>query len=322
MHIIIPDNLDKVGLEILDNTPGVTYYAPSKFTRSEMLAVAPQADGLIIRSATTVDKEMFEALVNVKAIARAGVGVDNVDLDYATQHGVVVMNAPDGNTIATAELALGLMLALARHIPQAHGSMLEGKWEKKAFMGTELRGKTLGIVGLGRVGQAVAKRAAAFDMHLIAHDPFLPAEVAERLRIPLLPLEEVFAKSDYLTLHSVATKENRGLINATTISMMKPGIRIINDARGNLVNEADLAEAIKSGRVAGAALDVFSVEPITADNPLLGLPGVIHTPHLGASTLEAQNEVAIQAVNNLLDALLKREYRNVVNPAVLETVQG
>jgi D-3-phosphoglycerate dehydrogenase len=322
MHIIVPDNLDKVGLDILAATPGVTFDAPAKMTRADLLKGADQADGLIIRSATTVDAEMFAALTKVKAIARAGVGVDNVDLDLATQRGVVVMNAPDGNTIATCELTFGLMLALARHIPQAHASMMAGKWDKKSYMGTELRGKTLGIVGFGRVGQAVAKRALAFEMTVMAHDPYIPDEVATRLGARLVGLDELYAQSDYLTLHSVATKETKGMINAATLAKMKDGVRIINAARGTLINEHDLAAALQSGKVTGAALDVYTEEPPPAGHPLVGLPNVIDLPHLGASTLEAQNEVAIQAVNNLLNALLKHEYRNVVNPAVLEKIKA
>ncbi|NJL95953.1 MAG: hypothetical protein HC915_20575, partial [Anaerolineae bacterium] len=317
MHIIIPDNLDQIGLDLLASTEGVTFEAAKKMPRAELLQKASTADGLIVRSATTVDAEMFAALTQIKALARAGVGVDNIDLNVATEHGVVVMNAPDGNSIATAELTLALMLALARHVPQAHADMSQGKWEKTAYLGTELRGKTLGIIGLGRVGQAVARRAQAFEMHVIAHDPFLPAEVAATLSVPLLTLEEVFARADYLTLHSVVSGDSAGLINAANIARMKDGVRIINAARGKLVNEADLAAALQAGKVTGAAVDVYSVEPATVDNPLVGLPNVIKTPHLGASTVEAQEEVAVQAVRNLLDALLKQEYRNVMNPAVL-----
>jgi D-3-phosphoglycerate dehydrogenase len=317
MHILVPDNLDQVGLDILSQTAGVTFEAPAKITRAEFLARAPHADALIIRSGTQVDAEAFAALSRVKAIARAGVGVDNVDLALATERGVVVMNAPDGNTIATAEQTMAEMLALARHLPQAHLSMKEGKWDRKTFMGTELRGKTLGIIGFGRVGQAVAKRARAFEMHILAYDPYISADKAAEIGATMIDLDTLFAQSDYITLHAVATKETKEIINAANLAKMKDGVRIINVARGTLINEADLAEALKKGKVAGAALDVYAVEPPPAENPLLGLPNVIHTPHLGASTLEAQNEVAIQATHNLLDALLKGEYRNVVNPDVL-----
>lgn len=317
MHIIVPDNLDQIGLDMLASTPGITFEAAKKMPRADLMGRGAGVDALIIRSATTVDEAMFDALPNLKAVARAGVGVDNVDLDLATQRGVVVMNAPDGNTIATAEQTMAEMLALARHLPQAYLSMKEGKWDRTSFMGIELRGKTLGIVGFGRVGQAVAKRALAFEMNVIAFDPFPNAEAAKALGVPFVGLDDLFAQSDFITLHAVSTPESKNMINAANIAKMKDGVRIINVARGSLIHEADLAEAIKSGKVAGAALDVFAEEPPPAENPLVGLPGVIHTPHLGASTLEAQNEVAVQAVNNLLNAILKQEYRNVVNPGVL-----
>lgn len=321
MHIIVPDNLDKVGLDILAATSDITFEAPAKMTRDELLAKAHTADGLIIRSASNIDQPMFNALTKIKAITRAGVGVDNVDLDLATERGIVVMNAPDGNTIATAEQTMALMLGLARHVPHAHLSMREGKWDKKSFMGTELRGKTLGIVGFGRVGQAVAKRALAFEMTVIAYDPYVKQETAQTLGVTMHALDEVFALADYLTLHTVATVETKGMINAVNIAKMKDGVRIVNAARGSLINEYELSSAIKSSKVAGAALDVYAVEPPAVDHPLINLAGVIHTPHLGASTVEAQNEVAIQAVHNLLNALLKNEYKNVVNPAVLEKLQ-
>jgi D-3-phosphoglycerate dehydrogenase / 2-oxoglutarate reductase len=318
MHILVPDNLEKVGLNLLANAEGVTYEAPSKITRDEVLAIIENADGLIIRSATKANAELLERATNLKVIVRAGVGVDNVDLAKATELGIAVMNTPAGNTVATAEQTLALMLALARHTPKAHISMLEGQWERKAFMGTELRGKTLGIIGLGRIGQAVAKRALAFEMAVVAYDPYLPAKVAQTLGVELLPLDEVLAQADYLTLHTVVTPETEHLINAQNIAKMKDGVRIINAARGTLVNENDLAEAIKSGKVTGAALDVFTEEPPKPGNPLIGLPQVIHTPHLGASTLEAQEAVAAEAVEIILDALLRGEYRNVVNPAAVQ----
>jgi D-3-phosphoglycerate dehydrogenase len=321
MHIIVPDNLDQIGIDMLNAAEGVTVDAAAKMSRDELLSKAATADGLVIRSATTVDKEMFNALTKIKAIARAGVGVDNVDLEEATRRGVVVMNAPDGNTIATAEQTLALMLALARHLPQAYLSMREGRWDRKSFTGTELRGKTLGVVGFGRVGQAVAKRALAFEMEVIAYDPYIPPSVAEEYQVDLLPLDEVISRSHYLTLHTVATAETKGMINAENIAKMRDGVRIINAARGTLINDFDLADAVKSGKVAGAALDVYAAEPPGDDHPLLGLDGVIHTPHLGASTTEAQEAVAVQAVNNLLNALLKQEYSSVVNPDVLKVVQ-
>lgn len=317
-HILVPDNLDKAGLRLLEAAEGVTVQAAAKMSRDEVLAAIPQADALIIRSATKVDRAMLEAAPKLKLIGRAGVGVDNVDLAAATERGVIVMNAPDGNTVATAELAIGLMLALARHIPSADGSLKAGQWERKAYMGVELRGKTLGLVGFGRVGRAVAKRAAAFEMTIIAYDPYVSQEVATPYGVQMVTLDELYARADFISLHASVTPENYHMINAESIAKMKDGVRIINDSRGALIDEVALAEAIKRGKVAGAALDVYEEEPPKPDNPLIGLAGVIHTPHLGASTYEAQDEVAVQIAQQTLDALFKGEYRNVVNPEVLK----
>lgn len=210
------------------------------------------------------------------------------------------------------------MLALARHIPAADGSLKAGQWERKAYMGIELRHKTLGLIGFGRVGRAVAKRALAFEMTVIAYDPFISAEVGANLGVKMVSLDELYAQSDFISLHALVTDENYHMINAETLAKMKKGVRIINDSRGALIDEAALAEAIKSGHVAGAALDVYETEPPAADNPLIGLAGVIHTPHLGASTLEAQDEVAVQIATTVLDGLFKGEYKNVVNGEVLK----
>lgn len=317
-HILIPDNLDKAGLNMLSAAPEVTVQAAAKMSRDEVLSAIPNAQALIIRSATTVDRAMLEAAPHLKVVGRAGVGVDNVDLKAAADRGVIVMNAPDGNTNATAELAFGLMLALARHIPAASGLMHVGKWEKKAFMGVELKGKTLGLVGFGRVGKAVAKRALAFEMSVIAYDPFMPADAGAEMGVPLVSLDELYARADFISLHAVGTGDNKGMIGAEAFAKMKKGVRIINDSRGSLINEAALAEALKSGQVAGAALDVFNHEPLEEGNPLVGLPNAILTPHLGASTVEAQDAVAVQIVENVLGALFRGEYRNVVNPDVLK----
>lgn len=317
-HILVPDNLDKAGLTLLTQAEGVTVQAAAKMSRDEVMTAIPEADALIIRSATKVDRAMLEAAPKLKIVGRAGVGVDNVDLKAATDRGVIVMNAPDGNTVATAELALGLMLALARHIPAADGSLKAGQWERKAYMGIELRRKTLGLIGFGRVGRAVAKRALAFEMTIIAYDPFVSAEVGANLGVRMVTLDELYAQSDFISLHALVTDENYHMINAETLAKMKKGVRIINDSRGALIDEIALAEAIKSGQVAGAALDVYETEPPAADNPLIGLAGVIHTPHLGASTLEAQDEVAVQIATTVLDGLFKGEYKNVVNGEVLK----
>jgi D-3-phosphoglycerate dehydrogenase len=286
--------------------------------REETLAAIPDADALIIRSATKADAALINASTKLKAIARAGVGVDNVDLDAASAKKIAVMNTPAGNTVATAEFAFGLMLALARHIPQAFVSMQTGKWDRKSYQGVELRGKTLGIVGYGRIGQAVGKRAAAFDMNVIAYDPYIPADVVDKIGGELVSLDELFAQSDFISLHSVITDETRGMINAANIAKMKKGVRIVNAARGALINDAELAEALKSGQVAGAALDVYNEEPPPAGHPLIELPNVIHTPHLAASTDEAQVAVAIEAAELIVAALQKGEFKNVVNADALK----
>jgi D-3-phosphoglycerate dehydrogenase len=317
-HVLIPDQVHPSALDVLKPVADIRFTAPGQMTRADLLAAVPDADALIIRSASKVDAEVLNAASKLKLIARAGVGVDNVDVPTATARGVVVMNTPDGNTISTAEHTLGLMLALARHIPQGHQSMREGKWDRKSYMGIELRGKTLGIVGFGRIGRAVAKRALAFEMNILAYDPYVTSEYAAGLGVTLAPLDRLLAESDFVTLHALLTDETRDLIRAETLATMKKGVRIIDAARGALVNEADLAAAIKSGQVAGAALDVFVNEPPEPNNPLVGLPGVIHTPHLAASTEDAQINVAVEAAQLIVAALTRGEYANVVNPAAVK----
>ncbi|MDX1992432.1 MAG: hydroxyacid dehydrogenase [bacterium] len=319
-NILVLDNVDKKAIDVLTATPGFNVTAGA-YDRAQTLAAIPTADALIIRSATTADAELINAAPNLKIIARAGVGVDNVDLDAATEKGVVVVNTPDGNTISTAEMTIGLMLSLARFIPQGHASLTGGKWDRKSFTGVELRGKTLGLIGFGRIGRAVAKRALAFEMTVIAYDPFIPADIAADLGVELVTLDELYAKSDFISLHSLITDDTKGMINAESIAKMKKGVRIVNAARGALINDTDLAEALRSGQVAGAALDVYAVEPPPADHPLIGLPNVIDTPHLAASTSDAQVNVAIDAAQLVVDALTKGEYNNVCNPVVLTEKQ-
>jgi D-3-phosphoglycerate dehydrogenase len=318
MHILVSDNLAREGLDVLEKAEGISLHASGKMSRDEVLAVIDQADGMIVRSGTKADKELLEKASKLKAIVRAGVGVDNIHLPTATERGIVVMNTPAGNTIATAELTLGLMISLARHIPQAQAALVGGHWDRKAYMGTELRDKTLGIIGFGRVGQAVAKRAQVFEMDVITYDPNVDRGIVDAQNVKLVTLDELFAQADYISLHAVASPETDDMINAWSIAKMKDGVRIINAARGTLVNAGDLAKAIKTGKVAGAALDVYEVEPPPANHPLIGLPQVIDTPHLGASTKEAQIAVAVEAAETLLNALLHQDYRNVVNEEVLE----
>jgi D-3-phosphoglycerate dehydrogenase len=317
--VLIPDAVNARALDVLKQAgDALDVTAPGQMSREDLLAALPETEALVIRSASKIDAEALAAAPNLRLIARAGVGVDNVDIPVATQRGIIIMNTPDGNTISTAEHTFGLMLALARHIPQAHASMREGKWDRKSFGGVELRGKTLGVVGFGRIGRAVAKRALAFEMTVLSYDPYIAADVAADLGVELVSLDDLFRRSDFITLHALLTDETREMINAQTLATMKRGVRIIDAARGALINEGDLAEAIKSGQVAGAALDVFAEEPPQPNNPLVGLPGVIHTPHLAASTEDAQIVVAVEAAQLIVDALLKGEYKNVVNPAALK----
>ncbi len=316
-NVVVPDNVHQKAIDILEASAGISVSAPGKMERDALLDAVAHAHALIIRSGVAADAELIGKAPELRAIARAGVGVDNVDLAAATARGIVVMNTPGGNTISTAEHAFGLMIALSRHIAPGHQSLAEGRWDRKAFSGVELKGKTLGIIGLGRIGQAIATRAQAFEMQVIAHDPYLPPAVAEAINVPLLSLEAVYARSDYLTLHALVTDETRGMVNSETIARMKDGVRIMNAARGALINSADLAAALTSGKVAGAALDVYETEPPPADHPLIGLPNVLHTPHLAASTSDAQVTVAVEAAQLIVEFLLEGKAANVCNPAVI-----
>lgn len=318
-HVLIPDSVDQKAIDLLSKCEELVVSYPGKLSQEQLLAQVPTTNAMIIRSGVTITAEIIAAASNLKAIARAGVGVDNVDLDAATAHGVVVMNTPGGNTISTAEHTFGLMLALARFIPQGHATLKEGRWDRKNFTGVELKGKTLGLLGFGRIGQAMAKRALAFEMDVLAYDPFTPEAVytaigAKRAASP----EEIYAAADFISLHSPALPETKGMINAKTIAQMKDGVRIVNAARGVLIDDNALAEALKAGKVAGAALDVYVEEPPAADHPLLGLPNVIHTPHLAASTSDAQITVAVEAAELIANALIYGKFENVVNTAVLE----
>ena len=313
-HVLVPDNVHQKAIDILHASAGISVTAPGKLERETLLRSVADAQALIIRSGVTADAELIGRAPQLKAIARAGVGVDNVDLAAASARGIVVMNTPGGNTISTAEHTFGLMLAVSRHIPQGHQSLAAGRWDRKAFTGVELKGKTLGIIGLGRIGQAIAARAQAFEMAVVAHDPYLPAAIAEAINVPLLDLDQVYARADYLTLHALVTDDTRGMINADTIAAMKDGVRIINAARGALINSSDLAAALKKGKVAGAALDVYEQEPPPTSHPLIGLPNVVHTPHLAASTSDAQITVAVEAAQLVVDFLLHGKAANVCNP--------
>lgn len=316
--ILIPDNVHQKAIDLISAAEGLTVVAPGKLTQEELLAQVPEAAALIIRSGVKITPEIYAAAPNLKAIARAGVGVDNIDLDAATEHGVVVMNTPGGNTISTAEHTFGLMLALARHIPQGHASLKAGRWDRKQYQGVELKGKTLGILGFGRIGQALASRAQAFEMTVIAYDPFLSDSLFADMYVERVDVDTLYARSDFISLHVPANDETSGMINSDALAKMKDGVRIVNAARGALINDNDLAAALESGKVAGAAVDVYDVEPPPADHPLIQFDNVIDTPHLAASTIDAQITVAVQAAEQIIAALQDGDYINVVNPAVLD----
>lgn len=318
IKIFVADDVKESGLEPLV-TAGFTVTKRAGLKGDELTEAVRDCDGLIVRSETKVTAELMDAAGRLRAVGRAGVGVDNIDVAGATTRGIVVMNAPDGNTITTAEHTIAMLVALARRVPQASASLKAGRWERKRFVGTELQGKTLGIVGLGRIGRVVAQRAQGFGMRIVAHDPFVAPEQARDLELETAPLEEVFARSDFLTIHTPLTPETRGLVGARAFAQMKQGVRIINCARGGLVDEAALLAAIKSGKVAGAALDVFEEEPPPPDHPLLALDEVIATPHLGASTTEAQEGVAFTVAEQMRDYLLTGALRGAVNVPALGT---
>ena len=313
MKILVSDAVSMEGIELLQKEYAVDI--KTKLPPEELMRIIPEYDALVVRSDTKVTKAVIEAAANLKVIGRAGVGVDNIDVEAATQRGVIVLNAPEGNTIAATEHTMAMMLALARNIPQAHASVKNGEWQRSKFMGVEMRGKTLGILGLGRIGTNVAKRALAMEMNVIAYDPFISAERAKVLDIELVEMEEIFSTADFITFHLPLTADTRNLINKEVLSKVKKGVRIINCARGGVIDEAALAEAIKEGRVDGAALDVFAKEPLSSDSPLLALDKVVLTPHLGASTAEAQIGVAVDVSKGILAALRGEPITTAVNMA-------
>jgi D-3-phosphoglycerate dehydrogenase / 2-oxoglutarate reductase len=310
MKIIVAEKISSSALATLQE-PGWTVITPEQID-GKLTSHLESADALIVRSALQVDEALLEHAPNLRVIGRAGVGVDNVDLDAATRKGIAVMNTPGANAVAVAELTLGMMLGMARFIPRADGLMHAGKWEKKSLQGTELRGKTLGVIGLGKIGMEVARRAKAFGMEIVGHDPFVSASVAKENGIRMGKLEEVYAAADYLTLHVGLTPQTTGMINAESIALMKKGVRIVNCARGELIDEAGLATALKEGKVAGAALDVFQEEPLK-NSPLTSLENVILTPHIGGSTREAQEAVGVQVAQQVKEYLKSGVIQNAVN---------
>jgi D-3-phosphoglycerate dehydrogenase / 2-oxoglutarate reductase len=310
-RVLISDDLSPAAVQIFKDR-GIAVDMKVGLSKDELQKIIGQYDGLAIRSATKVTDKLLADATNLKVVGRAGIGVDNVDIKAATAKGVIVMNTPFGNSITTAEHAIAMMMALARQIPDANGSTQAGKWEKSKFLGVELFGKTLGVIGCGNIGAIVANRGQGLKMKVIAFDPFLSADRATELGVEKVELADLLARADFITLHTPLTEKTKNIIGAAALARTKKGVRIINCARGGLVDEKALAEALKSGHVAGAAFDVFEVEP-AKDSVLFGLPNVICTPHLGAATSEAQENVALQVAEQMADYLLKGAVTNAVN---------
>jgi D-3-phosphoglycerate dehydrogenase / 2-oxoglutarate reductase len=315
MKVIVADKISERGVELLKKS-GLTTVLTTKETLASEL---PDADALIVRSATRVTRDLLDKAPKLRAVGRAGVGVDNIDLPEATRRGVLVMSTPGGNAVSVAEHTFALMLALARQVPKVDAGLREGRWEKSSS-GTELRGKTLGLIGLGRIGGEVARRAEAFDMKVIAYDPYISEAAAKELQVELVNLERLLAESDFISLHTALSPATQNMINAASIRKMKRNVRIVNAARGELIDEQALAEALKSGRIAGAALDVFVEEP-PKNSPLIGLPNLIGTPHIAGSTAEAQEEVGTQVAVQVRDYLTDGIIRNAVNLPALSADQ-
>lgn len=314
-RILVADKISAEGVDILKRSAQVDVMIG--LAKDDLLASISEYDALVVRSATQVTAEVIAAAGKLRIIGRAGVGVDNIDVNAATMRGIVVVNSPEGNTIAAAELTMAHLLALSRNIPAADQSLKRGEWERNRYVGVEVYNKILGILGLGKIGREVAKRALAFGMRVIGHDPFLPAEAAKKLGVQLVEMEQLLRESDYITLHLPKNKETEGLIGSSEIKVMKDGVRVINVARGGIIDEIALTDALKSGKVAGAALDVYSKEPVQLDNPLFDAPNVITTPHLGASTEEAQSKVAVDVAEQIVDYLNGKPVRTAVNmPAI------
>jgi len=321
-RVLVSDAMAPEVAEILGNAPGIKVDVKTGLPPDELKAVIKDYDALIVRSATKVTADILEAAAKLSAIGRAGAGVDNIDIPAASKRGIVVMNTPGGNTITTAEHAIAMMLALARRIPQATASMKAGRWEKSRFMGNEYCNKTLGVIGLGRVGAVVADRAIGLKMNVIAHDPFISPEVAQQMGVNMVNLDELFTNSDFISVHCPLSKETRNLINESALAKMKKGVFLIHCARGGIVNEKALCRALKAGQVAGAAIDVFEEEP-TKNMELVGLDNVICTPHLGASTDEAQTNVAIAIAHQIAAYFTTGEIKGAVNfPSVSADVMA
>ena len=312
--VFVADPVSKTGVEALAEGGFVEVVVQTGLKEEELIKIIPEFHGLVVRSQTKVTPAVFAAAKNLKVVGRAGVGIDNVDVEAATKHGVIVMNAPGGNTISTAEHAFSLMLATARYIPQADASMKAGKWDRKKFEGVELHGKTIAILGMGRIGTEVARRAIAFGMKVLAYDPYISASKAKSLQVEVVDkVDDILPQADFITVHMPLTEETRHMIGAKQLPLLKKGVRIVNCARGGLIDEDVLAEGLKSGQIGGAALDVFEVEPLPAEWPHRDVPNLVLTPHLGASTAEAQELVGIEIAEAVRATLLRGEIRNSVN---------
>ncbi|KEQ26130.1 phosphoglycerate dehydrogenase [Paenibacillus tyrfis] len=311
--VLVMDGISDMGIQLLYDAPDVEVEKKNGLSEDELVAIIADYDALLVRSATKVTERIMGAGSKLKVVGRAGVGVDNIDLEAATKRGIVVINAPDGNTIATCELTFAMMMSVARMIPQAYKKTVGGEWDRKTFVGVELRNKVLGVLGMGRIGSEVAKRAKAFGMEVLGYDPFLTEERAEKLGVKLGTVNEICAAADFITVHTPLTNETRHMISKPQFELMKKGARIINCARGGIIDEMALVEAIDAGIVAGAAFDVFEKEPPAADHPFLNHPKIVVTPHLGASTVEAQENVAIDVSEEVLHILRDQPFKNAVN---------
>ncbi len=315
MKVLVTDPIATEGLDILKKRGDLDVRLG--ISKDDLLSCIGEYEALIVRSETKVTSDVIQAGHKLKVVGRAGVGVDNIDVEAATKQGVMVVNAPTGNTISAAELAFGLMLALARNIPQAHATLKNGKWNRSAFIGSELRNKTLGIIGIGRVGSELARRAEAMEMRLIGHDPFVSIELARNIGVELVSLETLLKESDFISVHTPLTQGTSALIGEKELRLMKPNARLVNAARGGIVDEEALAKAVSEGRLAGAALDVFTQEPLPPDSPILKVDNIIVTPHLGASTAEAQTNVAIDVALDVMSVLEGHHARYAVNAPLI-----
>ena len=313
MKVLAADGISPKGIELLQKEFDVD--VRDKLPAEELLEIIPEYDALMVRSASKVTAEVIARAKNLKIIGRAGVGVDNIDIPAATARGILVINSPGGNTIAATEHTMAMMLAMSRNIPIANETMQKGEWNRKKYVGVELRGKTLGVIGMGRIGSGVAKRAMAFEMNVIAYVPYINEERAKALGVTVGTFEDVITKSDFITVHMPLTPDTKGMIGMEQMKRMKKGVRLVNCARGGIIDENDLAEAVRSGIVAGAAIDVYTSEPVTKDHPLVGVPGIVLTPHLGASTVEAQIGVSLDVSRGIIAALHGKPVATAVNMA-------